>query len=84
MFQFLTGSRFHFYVGPMRLTIIRIKTSFNSLQEVGFISTWAGRYPALRGSCRFQFLTGSRFHFYWAAMLRALQPIFKVSIPYRK
>ena len=39
---------------------------FNSLQEVGFISTNAGQKGGRDGRSWFQFLTGSRFHFYGA------------------
>ena len=62
-FQFLTGSRFHFYVILAYLRR-KINQSFNSLQEVGFIST--GGRPHCKPGQRllFQFLTGSRFHFY--------------------
>ena len=39
-FQFLTGSRFHFYYYSWA-AMLRALQRFNSLQEVGFISTIA-------------------------------------------
>ena len=38
--------------------------SFNSLQEVGFISTAYSAAELETIVLQFQFLTGSRFHFY--------------------
>ena len=109
MFQFLTGSRFHFYaddfkdvkplpgqrfnslqeVGFISTSIDDVRRivggiGFNSLQEVGFISTRLGRKHCPRSSVQFQFLTGSRFHFYRSTPSMVTSTEIAVSIPYRK
>ena len=133
-FQFLTGSRFHFYPGtaeflgvpcnvsiPYRKQVSflrgqrktaphRDSVCFNSLQEVGFISTRSRHaHPLVCGQesfnslqevgfistdmrqanpspelWQFQFLTGSRFHFYIVQPASQPKMGFAVSIPYRK
>ena len=55
LFQFLTGSRFHFYEAWAD-ELRKVGLSFNSLQEVGFISTAEAQRLALQEARSFNSL----------------------------